>query len=51
MDELISPDDLRRRQQGDDPPLVIDVRGSEEYAGGHLPGARWTADLRPTRGL
>ena len=37
MDELISPDELRQR---DDAPIVIDVRGPEEFAEGRLPGAR-----------
>jgi rhodanese-related sulfurtransferase len=39
MDEFISPDDLHHRMQGDDPPVVIDVRGPEEYADGHVAGA------------
>jgi len=40
MEELISPSVLRRQQEGGRPPLVLDVRGAEEYAAGHLPGAR-----------
>jgi rhodanese-related sulfurtransferase len=26
--------------QGPNPPTVIDVRGAEDYAAGHIPGAR-----------
>ena len=39
MDDLISPAELHERRQTADPPTVIDVRGPEEYAEGHLPGA------------
>ena len=52
MGDLISPDDLHRRQhqQGDDPPIVIDVRGPEEYAEGHPAGAlHIPADELPSR--
>jgi phage shock protein E len=41
MDDLISPQALReRRERVDAAPLVLDVRGADEYAAGHLPGAR-----------
>ncbi|GEM_PF-107754 len=40
MEELISPPALRQQQESSRPPLVLDVRGAEEYAAGHLPGAR-----------
>ncbi len=39
MGNLISPDTLHQRRQNDDAPVVIDVRGPEEYAEGHVPGA------------
>lgn len=40
MEELISPLALRQQQESGRPPLVLDVRGAEEYAAGHLPGAQ-----------
>ena len=39
MDDLISPAELHERRQTADAPTVIDVRGPEEDAEGHLPGA------------
>ncbi len=35
--EPIGPDELARMLEGDDPPLVLDVRGAGEYAEGHIP--------------
>jgi hydroxyacylglutathione hydrolase len=37
--EPIGPEDLARRLEGEEPPLVLDVRGAEEYAEGHVPGS------------
>jgi rhodanese-related sulfurtransferase len=39
MSELISPGELRRQQALPVGPTVIDVRGADEYAAGHIPGA------------
>jgi rhodanese-related sulfurtransferase len=39
MSDLIRPDALRRQQETGTTPTVIDVRGAEEYAAGHIPGA------------
>ena len=39
MNELIAPDELREQQRSGRVPTVIDVRGPDEYAAGHLPGA------------
>jgi rhodanese-related sulfurtransferase len=39
-DAYISPAELRRQMASDTPPAVIDVRSAEEYAAGHIPGAR-----------
>jgi rhodanese-related sulfurtransferase len=39
MSELITVEELRQQQGAGDAPLVIDVRGEEEYAAGHIPGA------------
>jgi len=50
MNDLIGPDDLHQRQQGEVVPLVIDVRGTDEYAEGHLAGAlQIPADELPSR--
>jgi len=38
--DLASPAELRGRLGRPDTPTVIDVRDAEEYAAGHLPGAR-----------
>src|SRR3954467_5130821 len=35
--ELIDPDELARRVDGAEPPLVLDVRNDAEYAGEHIP--------------
>jgi hydroxyacylglutathione hydrolase len=35
--ELIDPDELARRIEGPEPPLVLDVRNDAEYAGEHIP--------------
>ncbi len=37
--ELIDPDELARRVDGTEPPLVLDVRNDAEYAGEHIPGS------------
>jgi len=37
---LVPPAELRGRLGGPDAPTVIDVRDADEYAAGHLPGAR-----------
>ncbi|MGE0066983.1 MAG: rhodanese-like domain-containing protein, partial [Solirubrobacterales bacterium] len=37
--ELIDPDELARRVEGAQPPLVLDVRNATEYAGEHIPGS------------
>jgi len=39
MNNLISPHDLHREQESGSPPRIIDVRGAEDYADGHIPGA------------
>jgi rhodanese-related sulfurtransferase len=36
---LIKPEELYRKLSEDRPPVVIDVRGREAYAAGHIPGA------------
>jgi hydroxyacylglutathione hydrolase len=35
--EPIGPEELARMLEGEDPPLVLDVRGAGEYAEGHIP--------------
>ncbi len=35
----ILPQALYEQWRTDTPPFVIDVRGSDEYAAGHIPGA------------
>ncbi len=37
--ELIDPDELARRVEGDDGPAILDVRNASEYAGEHIPGS------------
>ncbi len=37
--ELIDPDELARRVDGDDGPVILDVRNASEYAGEHIPGS------------
>jgi glyoxylase-like metal-dependent hydrolase (beta-lactamase superfamily II)/rhodanese-related sulfurtransferase len=37
--ELIDPEELARRVEGPQPPLVLDVRNAAEYAGEHIPGS------------
>ena len=39
-DLYISPAELHQQLATLQPPTVIDVRSAEEYAAGHLPGAR-----------
>ena len=36
---VITPDDLALRLEGEDVPVILDVRSPEEYAEGHIPGA------------
>jgi hydroxyacylglutathione hydrolase len=35
--ELIDPEELARRVEGDEPPLILDVRNASEYAAEHIP--------------
>jgi rhodanese-related sulfurtransferase/DNA-binding MarR family transcriptional regulator len=37
--EPVTREELARRLQDDDPPMVLDVRPAAEHAAGHLPGA------------
>ncbi|HET9197714.1 MAG TPA: MBL fold metallo-hydrolase [Solirubrobacterales bacterium] len=37
--ELIDPDELARRVDGDDGPVILDVRNASEYASEHIPGS------------
>ncbi len=37
--ELIDPDELARRAEGPQAPVVLDVRNAAEYAGEHIPGS------------
>jgi rhodanese-related sulfurtransferase/glyoxylase-like metal-dependent hydrolase (beta-lactamase superfamily II) len=37
--ELIGPDELAKRAEGPEPPLILDVRNATEYAGEHIPGS------------
>lgn len=39
--ETLTPDAVETMLAGDPPPVVLDVRGSGDYAMGHLPGAKW----------
>jgi rhodanese-related sulfurtransferase len=39
MNEYISPQALSQRLNSETPPLVIDVRSTEEYQSGHIPDA------------
>ena len=39
MSELIAPQELHAPQAAPQPPIVIDVRGPDEYSSGHIPGA------------
>lgn len=54
----VAPAELERRLRSTPAPIILDVRGSGDYAMGHLPGARWlsrgylelrVADLVPDR--
>ena len=40
MEELIEPQAVRRKQEAGEPFVLLDVRGTDEYAAGHIPGAR-----------
>ena len=37
--ELIDPDELARRSEAAEAPLILDVRNGAEYAGEHIPGS------------
>jgi hydroxyacylglutathione hydrolase len=37
--ERIDPRELARRMDSTDPPVVLDVRDTDEFAGGHIPGS------------
>jgi hydroxyacylglutathione hydrolase len=37
--ELIDPDELARRTEADDGPVILDVRNATEFAGEHIPGS------------
>jgi hydroxyacylglutathione hydrolase len=37
--ELIDPEELARRLDGEEPPLVLDVRSASEYSAEHIPGS------------
>ncbi|HEX6782657.1 MAG TPA: rhodanese-like domain-containing protein [Solirubrobacterales bacterium] len=37
--ELIDPDELARRVDGNGGPVILDVRNASEYAGEHIPGS------------
>jgi phage shock protein E len=39
MNESIDSKTLQKQQASNDKPIVIDVRGPEEYRAGHVPGA------------
>jgi len=39
MSDLIRPEELFKKLQSDQPPVIIDVRSQEDYQAGHLPGA------------
>jgi rhodanese-related sulfurtransferase len=48
--DFISPDELHQRRQRGDAPVIVDVRGTEEYLAGHVPGAlHIPADDLPNR--
>jgi rhodanese-related sulfurtransferase len=40
MNEYIAPRELREALQAALAPTIVDVRDADEYAAGHLPGAR-----------
>ena len=40
MSDLIEPTAVRALQRSGDAPVIVDVRGVDEYASGHLPAAR-----------
>lgn len=39
MDGEIDPETLRAAIEAGDPPLVVDIRGADAFAEGHLPGS------------
>ena len=40
MSPLISPKELHAQLSGQNPPIVIDVRGEEAFRAGHILGAK-----------
>lgn len=40
MTEFMEPNALQQQREGPQAPIILDVRGAEEYAAGHIPGAR-----------
>lgn len=50
MNDYIDPRTLREHQESGEAPTIVDVRGPEEYAAGHIPGAvNVPADQLPSR--
>ncbi|HVC34495.1 MAG TPA: rhodanese-like domain-containing protein [Chloroflexota bacterium] len=39
MSDYVDPRTLREQQESGNAPTIVDVRGPEEYAAGHVPGA------------
>jgi rhodanese-related sulfurtransferase len=39
MDQWITPEELSRQMNGENSPVVLDVRDDANYKAGHLPGA------------
>ena len=39
MSNLVLPEELQRQTALRQAPTIIDVRGADEYAAGHIPGA------------
>ena len=37
--EMLNPDELAKRLDGDGGPMILDVRDEDEFAGGHIPGS------------
>lgn len=50
MGEFVSPEELNRQKALPSAPTVIDVRGADDYASAHIPGAvHIPADELPRR--